>query len=129
MQLIKIIAGLVFSALSVNAAYAEIPLGSKTDLEGNWKLLQTRANGDAKKAMDRQDTWIFKNGQVTILHIPREGTFYDQAPVDYTVEEGKLKIAILGRPDKFETFSLESKEGNKMTLIGKFNNFYDFIKN
>lgn len=129
MKLLNLTAGLVFSALLANSVYAEVPLESKEAIEGSWKLLQTRSNGDGKKALDRQDTWVFKNGKVTILHIPREGTFYDQAPVDYTVEDGKLKVAVLGRPDKFEVFVLDVKEDKKMTLIGKFNNYYDFVKN
>lgn len=128
MKQINLTAVLVCSALFTASVCAEVALESKAAVEGTWKLLQTRASGDSKKAMERQDTWVFKNGKVTILHIPREGTFYDQPPVDYVVEEGKLKVSILGRPDKFESFTVDSMEGNKMTLIGKFNNHYDFVK-
>ena len=128
MKKINATAGWLLGLMLAGSVCAEVPLESKEALEGTWKLLQTRAGGDAKKAMTREDTWVFKNGKVTILHIPREGTFYDQPPVDYLVEDGKLKVTILGRTDKFETFAVDSIETNKMTLIGKFNNYYDFAK-
>lgn len=128
MKLQQLYAAMLFNALLCASAFAEMPIESKEVLEGSWKLLQTRVSGDAAKASDRVDTWVFKGGKLTILHIPREGTFYDQPPVDYMVEDNKLKVSMMGRPDKFETFTLESKTDNKMTLIGKFNTYYDFIK-
>jgi hypothetical protein len=62
------------------------------------------------------------------LHIPREGVFYDQPPVNYEIVEGKLNVAILGRPDKFEVFSLLDKDDKNMTLKGKFGVLYFFVK-
>lgn len=119
---------LAICAMFTGIGHAEVQLQSKEALEGSWKVVQTRISGDASKANAREDTWIFKGGKVIMKHIPREGTYFDQAPVDYVVEDGKLKISIIGRPDKFETYSVESIESNKMTLIGKFHTYYDFVK-
>lgn len=128
MKKIQYSAVMAMLALLASPLKAEVPLESITTVEGKWKLLNTKAGGGTKEPMARQDTWVFKGGKLTILHIPREGTFYDQPPVDYQVEEGKLKVAVLGRSDKFETFSLFSKDDKKMVLVGKFDNHYEFAK-
>lgn len=128
MKIINLATTLAALVLFANTVYAEVALQSKEALVGSWKLLQTKAGGGTKEAMERQDTWIFKDGKVTILHIPREGTFYDQPPVDYVVEDGKLKVAILGRADKFESFSVLSMDDKRMVLVGKFDTHYEFMK-
>ncbi len=107
---------------------ADIPLQSKEDVQGSWKLEYTKKSINATETIKREDTWTFKDGKVTITHIPREGTFYDQSPVNYEIEGGKLKISLLGRPDKFDVFSLVEKDDNTMTLKGKFGDIYHFNK-
>ena len=44
--------------LLCQTAFAEIKLESKESVTGSWKLVQTRAGGGTKEAMERQDTWI-----------------------------------------------------------------------
>ena len=78
-----------------SAVYADVTLQSKEEVEGTWKLQSTKNSLTDKQAINREDTWIFKDGKMTILHIPREGTYYDQPPVDYVIEDGKLKTAIV----------------------------------
>ncbi|MDD1631737.1 MAG: hypothetical protein LUP91_05955, partial [Methylococcaceae bacterium] len=80
-----------------------------------------------KQAIDREDTWVFKDGKVTILHIPREGTYYDQPPVPYEIEDGKLKVAIIGG-SRFDMFTVVEKDDKSMTLKGKFGGYYYFNK-
>lgn len=124
--LAAIVLGLsVFSGL----ALADIPLQSNEEVQGSWKLEYTKKSVSTTETIKREDTWTFKDGKVTITHIPREGTFYDQSPVGYEIEGGKLKIAILGRPDKFDVFSLLEKNDKSMTLKGKFGDVYKFNKN
>lgn len=125
-NLAAIVLGLsVFSGL----AWADIPLQSNEEVQGSWKLEYTKKSVSTTETIKREDTWTFKDGKVTITHIPREGTFYDQSPVAYEIEGGKLKIAILGRPDKFDVFSLLEKNDKSMTLKGKFGDVYQFNKN
>jgi hypothetical protein len=109
-------------------AFADVPLKSKDEVLGAWKLDHTKKNADSQEINKREDSWDFKDGKVTITHIPREGIFYDQTPVVYDVEDGKLKIGILGRSDKFDTFSLVEKTEKTMTLKGKFGDMYYFNK-
>lgn len=109
-------------------AFADVPLQSADEIQGSWKLEYTKKSESAQEMNKREDTWSFNAGKVTITHIPREGTFYDQTPVNYEVENGKLKISILGRPDKFDTFSLVEKDDKTMTLKGKFGDIYFFNK-
>lgn len=124
-NLAAILLGLsVFSGL----VFADIPLQSNDDVQGSWKLEYTKKTINTNETINREDTWTFKDGKVTITHIPREGTFYDQSPVTYEIENGKLKIAILGRPDKFDIFSLVEKDDKNMTLKGKFGDIYHFNK-
>ncbi|WKJ90590.1 hypothetical protein QZJ86_00210 [Methylomonas montana] len=125
-NLAAIVLGLsVFSGLTL----ADIPLQSNDEVQGSWKLEYTKKSVSTTETIKREDTWTFKDGKVTITHIPREGTFYDQSPVGYEIEGGKLKIAILGRPDKFDVFSLLEKSDKSMSLKGKFGDVYKFNKN
>lgn len=116
-------------ALSVFAGsvYADISLESKEEVQGAWKLQHTKNSVSAKETIPREDTWIFKDGKLTILNIPREGSHYDQAPVNYEIENGKLKIPYIGRSG-FDTFSLVEKDDKTMTLKGKFGEYYYFNK-
>jgi hypothetical protein len=103
-------------------------LQSKEEVQGTWKLQATKNSLSDKQAIDREDTWVFKDGKVTILHIPREGSYYDQPPVSYEIEDGKLKIAIIGS-SRFDLFSVVDKNDNSMTLKGKYGGYYYFNKN
>lgn len=126
----KINAALILFGLTLgfSSAYADITLQSKDEVQGSWKLDHSKKSISTDEVIKREDTWNFKDGKVTILHIPREGIFYDQPPVNYEVEGGKLKIAILGRSDKYDVFSLVEKSDTKMVLKGKFGDFYFFEK-
>lgn len=126
----KINAAVILLGLSlcVPAVYADIALQAKDEVNGSWKLDHTKKNAASEENLKREDTWNFKDGKVTILHIPREGVFYDQPPVNYEVEGGKLKISILGRPDKYDVYSLVEKNDKNMTLKGKFGDLYFFNK-
>jgi len=107
--------------------YADVTLQSKEEVQGTWKLQSTKNSLTDKQAIDREDTWVFKDGKVTILHIPREGTYYDQPPVTYEVEDGKLKVAIIGS-SRFDLFTVVEKDDKSMTLKGKYGGYYYFIK-
>lgn len=125
----KSIAWLVISAACINSsAWADQTLKSKDDLVGAWKLDYTKKTATSTETIKREDSWEFKDGKVTIRHIPRDGTYYDQIPVNYDVEEGKLKISLLGRSDKFDSFSLLEKTDTSMSLKGKFGDVYVFSK-
>jgi len=109
------------------AVYADVTLQSKEEVQGTWKLQSTKNSLTDKQAIDREDTWVFKDGKVTILHIPREGTYYDQPPVPYEIEDGKLKVAIIGG-SRFDMFTVVEKDDKSMTLKGKFGGYYYFNK-
>ncbi len=115
-------------SLITSPVFAESVLKSKEDVQGTWKLDHTKKSAASSEIIKREDTWSFKNGTVTITHIPRDGTFYDQSPVNYEVEDGKLKISLLGRSDKFDTFSLVEKDDKTMVLKGKYGDIYVFNK-
>jgi hypothetical protein len=123
------VASLLF-VLSIfgTTAFADVELKSQDEVAGTWKLESTKNTASEKEvAAPREDTWVFKDAKLTILHIPREGKYYDQPPVNYEVEEGKLKVAQVGNP-RFDYFSLVEKTENTMTLRGKFGGFYYFKK-
>ncbi len=114
--------------MCVGQGFADVPLQSGDEVQGSWKLEYTKKSASASDTIKREDTWAFNAGKVTITHIPRDGTYYDQSPVNYEVEGGKLKISLLGRPDKFDVFSLVEKDDKTMTLKGKFGDIYHFVK-
>jgi hypothetical protein len=115
-------------AFSANLVSADIDLKSKDEVSGTWKLQSTKNTSSEKEAaLPREDTWVFKDGKLTILHIPREGKYYDQPPVNYEVEEGKLKVSQVGS-SRLDFFSLVEKNDTKMILKGKFGGFFYFDK-
>ncbi len=118
---------LLILSVFASAVYADITLQSPAEVEGTWKLDHSKNSLTDKDSVPREDTWVFKDGKVTILHIPREGKYYDQPPVNYEIEDGKLKIALVGN-NRFDLFTLVEKDNNSMTLKGKFGGYYYFIK-
>lgn len=120
------VAVLAMSAMA-GVALADIELQSKNDIQGTWKLLYTKNSATAKQTIPREDTWVFRDGKLTILNIPREGTHYDQQPVDIEIDNGKLKIPFVGRSG-FDTFALIEKDDKTMQLKGKFGEVYFFGK-
>lgn len=120
---------LIFAGVSIFASttWAETTL-TAADIQGSWKLDHTKKSLTSTDELKREDTWEFKGDKVTILHIPRDGTYYDQMPVTYLLENGKVKISLLGRSDKFDEFSLVEKTDKAMTLKGKYGDVYYFIK-
>ena len=127
MKQMNLAAILLVLSLFGSAVYADVTLQSKEEVQGTWKLQSTKNSLTDKQSIDREDTWVFKDGTVTILHIPREGTYYDQPPVAYEVEDGKLKVAIIGS-SRFDLFTVVEKDDKNMTLKGKYGGYYYFIK-
>ncbi len=124
MNLAAVLLGL---SLFGSAVYADVTLQSKEEVQGTWKLQSTKNSLNDKQSIDREDTWVFKDGKLTILHIPREGTYYDQPPVVYEVEDGKLKVAIIGS-GRFDLFTVVEKDDKNMILKGKYGGYYYFTK-
>jgi len=93
MKKINAAAILLGLSLFIPAVNADVSIQSKDEVQGSWKLNHTKKNVNSQEVLKREDTWTFKDGKVTITHIPREGTFYDQTPVNYEIEDGKLKIS------------------------------------
>jgi len=127
MKQINLAAVLLGLSVFGSAVYADVTLQSKEEVEGTWKLQSTKNSLTDKQAIDREDTWVFKDGKLTILHIPREGKYYDQPPVNYEIDEGKLKVAQVGN-NRFETFAVVEKDDKTMTLKGKYGGYYFFNK-
>ena len=127
MKKINIASVLLSLSLFVSTVYADVTLQSKDEVNGTWKLKSTTNSLNDKQAVNREDTWVFKDGKVTILHIPREGTYYDQPPVNYDIEDGKLKVAIVGS-NRFDIYTVVEINDKNMTLKGKFGGYYYFEK-
>lgn len=127
MKIINLAAVLLGLSIFVSTVYADVNLQSKDEVQGTWKLQYTKNSLTDKNAIDREDTWVFKDGKLSVLHIPREGTYYDQPPVAYEVEDGKLKVAIIGS-SRFDLFTVVEKDDKNMTMKGKFGSYYYFTK-
>ena len=129
MKKITVIA-ILASILAISGnVYAESTALTNQNILGSWILEYTKKSEKAKETIKREDTWIFNNdGTVTITHIPRDGGYYDQLPVNYEIEGGKLKVSILGRAGKFDIFSLVNNDEKIMVLKARFGDIYQFIK-
>jgi hypothetical protein len=125
----QIILATILASLScyVTTAYSDVNVKSKEEVEGNWKVQSTKNSLTDKNPITREDTWVFKDGKVTILHIPREGSYYDQPPVAYDIEDGKLKVGVIGT-SRSELFTVVDMDDKNMTLKNKFGGYYYFVK-
>ena len=123
-------AAIVTSLLLVGGnVFAEGSSLTNENIQGAWTLEYTKKSEKAEDTFKREDTWVFNsNGTVTIKNIPRDGSYYDQLPVNYTIEDNKLNIAILGRAGKFDKFTLINKDDKNMTLKARFGAIYQFAK-
>ena len=128
MKKIKMLTVLTSILVLSSNTYAEDVLTNQS-IQGTWKLDYTKTSQKSKEQIEREDTWVFNNnGTVVIKHIPREGGYYDQLAVNYDIKDEKLKIAILGRSGKFDSFSLVSMDEKNMTLKARFGDIYQFVK-
>jgi hypothetical protein len=127
MKQLNLAAILLGLSIVSSAVYADVTLQTKEEVQGTWKLQSTKNSLTDKQAINREDTWVFKDGKVTILHIPREGAYYDQPPVAYEIEDGKLKVALVGS-SRFDLFTVVEKDEKNMTLKGKYGGYYFFDK-
>jgi len=125
----QIILATILAGFSIygSAVYSDVNVQSKEEVEGAWKVQTTKNSLTDKNPISREDTWVFKDGKVTILHIPREGSYYDQPPVNYEIEDGKLKVGVIGT-SRFEMFTVVDKDDKNMTLKNKFGGYYYFVK-
>jgi len=128
MKKITVAAILSSTLLFSGNLYAESTLLTNQNIQGSWTLDYTKQSEKSEETIKREDTWVFDNSTVTIKHIPREGSYYDQSPVKYEIEDGKLKVSILGRSGKFDIFSVVNKDEKVMTLKARFGDIYQFIK-
>lgn len=113
--------------LFVNSVFADVAIKAKEEVEGAWDLKTTKNSLNDRRPATREDTWVFKDGTVTIMHIPREGTYYDQPPVPYEVQDGKLKVTVLGG-SRFDLYSVVELTDKAMTLKGKYGDYNYFTK-
>ncbi|MDO9169490.1 MAG: hypothetical protein Q7U18_10470 [Methylobacter sp.] len=115
--------------LSSSAVFADA-LSSDKDIIGSWFLEYTKKSPEdvAKKSMGM--TWVLNNNQLTQKDIPQvRGAPYDAPAVDYIVEDGTLKVSILGRAGKFDVYSLVEKTDKSMVLKdNKYGTYMYFIK-
>jgi hypothetical protein len=128
MKIITVAAILSSTLLFSGNLYAESISLTNQNIQGSWALEYTKKSEKSEEKIKREDTWVFDKSTVTIKHIPREGSYYDQAPVSYEIEGDKLKVSIVGRAGKFDSFSLVNKEEKIMTLKARFGDIYQFIK-
>ncbi|MDD1616839.1 MAG: hypothetical protein CG439_1998 [Methylococcaceae bacterium NSP1-2] len=104
-------------------------VGSEQEVEGSWLLEYTKKSPqEGKKEMGI--TWVLKDHKLTQKDIPQSrGNPYDSAPVDYTIENGNLKVGVPGRVGKFDEYSLVEKTDTTMVLKDpKFGTYFYFTK-
>ncbi|MDD5410260.1 MAG: hypothetical protein PHF31_02430 [Methylobacter sp.] len=102
--------------LSSTAVFADT-LKSDKDIVGSWFLEYTKKSEDAAEKKPMGMTWVFKDSQLIQKDIPQvRGDTYDAPAVDYVVEDGYLKVGVLGRAGKFDNYSVVEKTDTTMTL-------------
>jgi hypothetical protein len=114
--------------LGVSAAYADIPLTSDQQIVGTWRLEYTKKSQDTETTKERSDTWVIEKGKLVMKDIPQSrGDAYTSPPTDYIVEDGQFKVS-LGRPGKFDSYTLINRTDDAMVLKDRMGVFYYFKK-
>ncbi|MDO9425082.1 MAG: hypothetical protein Q7T40_12955 [Methylobacter sp.] len=130
MKKINILLALSLSlGLSSMAVFADA-LNSNKDILGSWFLEYTKKSPDSAETKAMGMTWVIDNSQLTQKDIPQvRGNPYDAPAVDYIIEDGVLKVSILGRAGKFDVYSLVEKTDKTMVLKdNKYGTYMYFIK-
>lgn len=114
--------------LGATTAYADIALESDQQIVGTWRLEFQKKDQNNAKVTERSDTWVIEGGKLAIKGIVHDGKHtYDSVPANYKIEEGLFKVA-LGRPGKFDIYSLIERSNDEMVLKDKMGVFYHFKK-
>jgi hypothetical protein len=105
-------------------------LTSNKDLIGSWFLEYTKKSPEDAEKKPMGMTWVFDDTQLIQKDIPQvRGNPYDAPAVDYIVEGGNLKVSILGRAGKFDTYSSVEKTDTVMVLKdNKYGTYMYFTK-
>ena len=118
---------LLFALSSVNV-WAE----ALTDegLAGSWLLEYTKNKAEDENKAPMGITWELKNHKLIMRDVPQSrGNPYDSMPVDYLIENGNLKVGVLGRAGKFNEYALVEKTDKTMILKDpKFGTLYYFVR-
>lgn len=119
---------LLLLTLSSSLVIAE-PIKSDQEIIGNWLLEYTKNSETTEETNPMGMTWILKDQQLIIQDIPQvRGGFYNATPVSYAIENGNLKISILGRANKFDVYTLVKKIDNIMILKDTKHGNYLYFK-
>lgn len=130
MNKIKILLALsLLFGLSSPAVFADT-LNSDKDIVGSWFLEYTKKSPEDTEKKPMGMTWVLNNNQLIQKDIPQvRGNPYDAPAVDYIVEDGVLKVSILGRSGKFDIYSLVEKSDKAMVLKdNKYGSYMYFFK-
>lgn len=113
-----------------SAAVLADTLNSDKDLIGSWFLEYTKKSLDDPEKKPMGMTWELKDNKLTQKDIPQvRGNPYDAPAVDYIIEEGNLKVSILGRAGKYDVYSLVEKTDTAMVLKdNKYGSYMYFTK-
>ncbi|MBL6985897.1 MAG: hypothetical protein ACU83U_01405 [Gammaproteobacteria bacterium] len=130
MKKINILLALSLSlGLSSAVVFADT-LKSDKDIVGSWFLEYTKKSPDSAETKAMGMTWVLNNNKLIQKDIPQvRGNPYDAPEVDYIVEDGNLKVSILGRAGKFDVYSLVEKSEKAMVLKdNKYGTYMYFTK-
>ncbi len=106
------------------------PLNSDKDLLGSWFLDYTKKSPEDTEKKSMGMTWVINNNQLIQKDIPQvRGNSYDAPAVNYVIEDGTLKVNVLGRAGKFDIYSLVEKTDTAMVLKdNKYGTYMYFTK-
>jgi len=129
MKKIKLLLAAFLFGLSSMAAFADT-LNSNKDIIGSWYLEYTKKSPEDTEKKPMGMTWVINNSQLIQKDIPQvRGNPYDAPAVDYIVEDGNLKVSILGRAGKYDVYSLVEKTDTAMVLKdSKYGTYMYFTK-
>lgn len=119
---------LLLLTLSSSVVTAD-PIKSDQEVTGNWLLEYTKNSETSEDTNLMGMTWVLKDQHLVIKDIPQvRGGTYDAPAVAYAIENGSLKINVLGRANKFDIYTLIKKIDNTMILKDMKHGNYLYFK-
>lgn len=106
----------------------QVKINSSSDFFGAWRLESTSPSiGNGNKRSN--ELWQFNtNGTFQLTAEDHRASATITSKTTFRVENDTLKIALIGRSNKFYVYQLCSKDDAKMVLFGGIEGFHFFSK-
>ena len=122
-KITRLFPGLIFLLVYSNV-FAQVDIQDKSEIVGLWKVVATTPSLTKKKKITHEKWEFFADGTYKLSAPDHRAKGEVQTKSTYLIENGKIKVAVPGRPGKFSTYSIYEKNPSGLVLKGGLEGFY-----